>query len=65
MKTIVKKIDNLIEIMEMGLLNKEQSISEIIKLRNEVSDKFQESSDEFIICINLLIDAQELTKEFN
>ena len=60
MKTLIKKIDNLTEKIEMGLFTKSEAIFKLRELRSEVAEKFEEGSDEFMQCIECLIDANSI-----
>ena len=60
MKNLLKRIDKLTECLEMGFFTKEESLFHLRSLRSEISDKFEEGSDNFMICISALIDANEL-----
>ena len=62
MKTLLKKIDQLTEKIEMGFYTKSEALFQLRQLRSEVAEKFEEGGDEFIQCINLLIDANEIAK---
>jgi len=65
MKKLIKEIDSFYEFIEMGLLTKKETMSKLRELRFRVSDKFDEGSDEFQICINSLIDCSNLMYELN
>jgi len=60
MRNLLKKIDELTELLEMGLLTKDYSLLQIRKIRSEIADKYEEGSDEFIMAIYPLIDANEI-----
>jgi len=60
MKNLLKKADQLSENIEMGFYTKSQALSMLRGLRNEIAEKFDEGSDEFIQCIQSLIDAHEI-----
>ena len=63
MKTLLRKIDELAANIEMGIYAKSEAMLKIRELRTEVSSKFQEGSDNFMMCIHSLIDAHDLAKE--
>jgi len=60
MKELINKADQLLETIDMGLLSEEVAFSEIRVLRNEIENAYDEGSDEFMICIYPLIDANEV-----
>ena len=60
MKTIFKKIDKLTERIEMGLFTKAEAFSNLRELRSEIAEKYGEGSDDFMQCICLLVDANEI-----
>ena len=60
MKTLLNKIDKLTEKIEMGFYTKSEALFQLRQLRSEVSEKFEEGSDNFMQCINPLIDANEI-----
>ena len=62
MKTLLKKIDQLAEKIEMGFYTKSEAMCKLKELRGEVVEKFEEGGDEFMQCINPLIDAYEIAK---
>jgi len=62
MRNLVKKIDKLTDEIEMGFFTKEEAMIKLRGLRSEVDEKFEEGSDNFIQCIYLLIDANEIVK---
>lgn len=64
MKTLLKKIDKLTEEIEMGFYTRKECFAKLRALRNEVADKFEEGSDEFMQCVYHLIDANEIAKSF-
>jgi len=64
MKQFFNKADQLTENIEMGFYTKNQALSMLRSLRNEILDKFEEGSDEFMQCIQPLIDAHEIAMTF-
>jgi hypothetical protein len=60
MKLLLKKIDTLTDNIEMGLLTRGQAFSKLRELRSDIADKYEEGSDEFVKCIEPLIDANEV-----
>ena len=60
MKTLIEKIDNLTEQIEMGFFTKSEAMFTLRELRSEVDDKFEEGSDKFLQCIECLIDAHSI-----
>ena len=60
MKTLIEKIDNLTEQIEMGFFTKSEAMFKLRELRSEVADKFEEGSDKFMQCIECLIDAHSI-----
>jgi hypothetical protein len=63
MKAIIKRISKLEEIIEMGLLTRDQAMQRIRIERSNILDKFEEGSDKFIQCIEALIDVQSLVND--
>lgn len=63
MKALINKINDLIDVIELGLLTKSEAFAKIKALRNELEDKYEIGSDKFIQCLHSLIDANEITKE--
>ena len=62
MKTLLKKIDQLTEEIEMGFYTKSEAMIRLRELRSEVTEKFEEGSEKFMQCIYPLIDANEIVK---
>jgi hypothetical protein len=62
MKTLLKKIDQLTEKIELGFYTKSEAMFKLRELRSEVAEKFEEGSDKFMQCIYPLIDANEIAK---
>ena len=60
MITLIEKIDNLTEQIEMGFFTKSEAMFKLRELRSEVADKFEEGSDKFMQCIECLIDAHSI-----
>ena len=65
MKTLLNKIDNLIETLEMGLLTESQANIEIRTLHSDILDKYEEGSDNYIICSIELVEAHNLNQDIN
>ena len=63
MKTLpklLKEIDALYEQIEMGLMTSKQVTFKLREMRFKCLEKFDESSDEFQICVDSLIDCSNL-----
>jgi hypothetical protein len=56
MKTLLRKIDQMTEKIEMGFFTRSESLRLLRNMRQEIADKFEEGSDEFIQCVTPLID---------
>ena len=63
MKNLIKRIDELTETIEMGLLTREQAMVQIRGLRSDIEVKYEEGSDKFMQCIECLIDANSIALE--
>ena len=62
MTNLLKKIDKLTEQIEFGFFTKTEAMFKLRELRSEVSERFEEGSDNFMNCIYFLIDANEIAK---
>lgn len=62
-KQIINKINDLIDIIELGLLTRTEAFAKIRALRAELEDKYEIGSDKFIQCLHPLIDANEIAKD--
>ena len=60
MKKLINRANDLTDIIEMGLLTRGQAFFKLRELRSDIADKYEEGSDEFIQCIDPLIDANEV-----
>jgi hypothetical protein len=60
MKNLLKKIDTLTEQIEMGFYTRSEAMFKLREMRSIISGKFEEGSDNFIQCIDALIDANEI-----
>lgn len=63
MKKLLKSIEELTQAIENGFLTLEECNTKLKALRNSILDKYEEGTDNFIICLYPLIDADELKKE--
>jgi hypothetical protein len=60
---LLDKADRLCNFIELGLLCKGEAFFKLRELRAEITEQFEEGSDEFMECIYPLIDANELAQE--
>ena len=63
MITLLNRINHLYENIEMGFLTKGQAMTAMRSMKFSILDKFEEGSDNFITCINTLIDVNSLVED--
>jgi hypothetical protein len=56
----IYQIDKLNQNIEMGFYTKGEALTLLRNKRNEIANSYEVGSDNFIMCINFLIDANEI-----
>jgi hypothetical protein len=63
MKTLIKRISKLSESIELGLITRSESMYQLRVLRSDISNKYNEGSDNYMTLIYDLIDVNTLIQE--
>lgn len=63
MKKLEKKINFLINIIELGILTRKEAFFEIRSLKGELDELFEPGTDKHQTLLYLLIDANNLTED--